>query len=164
MSLKTENKSKFEGKKAPAVSLPNQDGAKVSLKDFAGQEGVLLYFYPKDMTSGCTVESVGFSDMKRKFKNQSVTVLGVSKDSVERHSKFREKEGLKIDLLSDEAGKVLEKYGVWIEKSMYGKKYMGISRESFLIGKNGKVLKHWQKVKPANHPEEVLQYIKEHGV
>ncbi len=160
MTKKQELVSKYEGKNAPKFTLPNQKNEKVKLSDFAGDQNVLLYFYPKDMTSGCTLESIGFSNLKTKLKNQDVKIFGVSKDSVERHKKFCEKESLKIDLLSDEEGKTLEKYGVWVEKSMYGKKYMGISRESFLIGKNGKVLKHWIKVKPADHPQEVLDFVK----
>lgn len=160
MKKKIETKSKFEGKVAPKFSLLNQKNEKVKLADFVGKENVLLYFYPKDMTSGCTLESIGFSNLKTKLKNQDVKIFGISKDSVESHEKFCKKEKLKIDLLSDVDGKVLEKYGVWIQKSMYGKKYMGISRESFLIGKNGKVLKHWAKVKPADHPQEVLDFVK----
>ena len=132
----------MENKQAPKFTILNQRGEKVSLKQELEENMVLLYFYPKDMTSGCTLEGIGFSA-----------------DSVERHVKFCEKESLKIDLLSDEDKKVCDKYGVWIEKSMYGKKYMGISRESFLIGKNGKVIKHWSKVKPATHPDEVLEFI-----
>ncbi len=149
----------MENKQAPKFTIPNQHGEKVSLTKELKQHMVLLYFYPKDMTSGCTLEGIGFSERIKKFKKAGVVVFGVSADSVDRHVKFCEKESLAIDLLSDEDKKVCEKYGVWIEKSMYGKKYMGISRESFLIGQNGKVIKHWSKVKPAIHPEEVLEYI-----
>lgn len=151
----------MENKKAPQFTLLNQRGEKVSLKDELAQHNVLLYFYPKDMTPGCTIEGIGFSDRVKKFEKLNTRVFGVSADSVSRHEKFCKLSKLKIDLLSDEDKKVLEKYGVWIEKSMYGKKYMGISRESFLIGQNGKVLKHWPKVKPATHPDEVLDYLVE---
>lgn len=161
-------KSVFEGKKASAFCLKNQNNEKICLKDFQknGKFGekdgkkVLIYFYPKDLTSGCTLESVLFTKMKKKFENQNTVILGISKDTVELHQKFIKKERLKNDLLSDEEHKVLEKYGVWKEKSMFGKKYMGVMRESFLIDENGKVLKHFQKVKPATHPEEVLEFLK----
>jgi len=103
--------------------------------------------------------SIGFSDRLKKFEKAGVKIFGVSADSVDRHVKFCEKESLTVDLLSDESKKMIEKYGVWVEKSMYGKKYMGIPRESFLIGQNGKVIKHWNKVKPVEHPQEVLEYI-----
>jgi len=149
----------MENKRAPAFTLENQKGEKVSLKRELEKNMVLLYFYPKDMTSGCTLEGIGFSDRAKAFEKAGVKVFGISADSVDRHAKFCEKESLKIDLLADIEKKVVEKYGVWVEKSMYGKKYMGISRESFLIGKNGKVLKHWNKVKPAVHPQETLDYI-----
>jgi len=149
----------MENKKAPMFTLENQKGEKVSLKQELENNMVLLYFYPKDMTPGCTTEGIGFSDRVAKYKKAGVTVFGISADSIERHAKFCEKEFLKIDLLSDEDKQVCEKYGVWIEKSMYGKKYMGISRESFLIGKDGKVIKHWEKVKPVLHPDEVLEFV-----
>ncbi|PID83402.1 thioredoxin-dependent thiol peroxidase [Candidatus Campbellbacteria bacterium] len=165
---KKEIKSKFEGKKAKAFCLKNQNEEKICLKDFqkggefGGKEGkkVLLYFYPKDLTSGCTIESVSFTKMKKNFQNQNTVILGISKDSIELHKKFIKKEKLKNDLLSDEEHKVLEKYGVWQEKSMFGKKYMGVSRESFLIDENGKVLKHFQTVKPKTHAQEVLDFLK----
>lgn len=143
------------GTKAPNFSLLNQDGQVHSLADYAGQI-VLLYFYPKDMTSGCTTEAQGFRDLAKEYKKAGIVVLGVSIDSVTSHKKFCEKESLDFTLLSDEDKKVVEKYGVWKEKSMYGKKYMGIMRESFLIGKDGRILKHYQKVDPIEHPTEVL--------
>ena len=157
---KKDTQSTLEGKKAPLFSLSNQDGKMISLKGYIGKGNVLLYFYPKDMTSGCTVEAIGFSELKAKLQKAGVTVFGISKDSVDRHKKFCEKENLKIDLLSDEVGNVLQKYGVWKEKTLYGRKYMGISRESFFIGKNGKVLKHWMKAQPKDHPDEVLAFAK----
>ncbi len=148
------------GKDAPDFKLPDQDGKVHSLKDYTGKY-VLLYFYPKDMTSGCTKEAQGFRDNLDKLKKMDVVVLGVSKDPVEKHKKFEEKENLNFSLLSDEEGEVVEKYGVWVEKSMYGKKYMGIQRDSFLIGRDGKVLKHYVKVKAAKHPEEVVKDVGE---
>lgn len=154
------NKDKFEGKKAPLFTLVDQQGNKHSLKEYRGQK-VLLYFYPKDMTSGCTLEAQTFQSLLTKFKQAKVAVLGISKDDEKRHSKFVEKEKLSFTLLADIDTKVSDKYGVWVEKSMYGKKYMGIQRDSFLIDEEGKVLKHFVKVKPALHPQEVLDYLKE---
>ena len=148
----------LEGKKAPAFSLSDQDGEKHSLKDFLGRK-VLLFFYPKDMTSGCTVEAQVFRDMYAEFTLMGVEIIGISKDSVASHKKFCEKEDLPFLLLSDEGLSVVEKYGVWVEKSMYGKKYMGIQRDSFLIDETGKVITHYKKVKPAEHGKEVLADI-----
>ena len=149
---------KWEGKKASAFKLPDQDGKIHSLADYAGQI-VLLYFYPKDMTSGCTVEAQGFRDLAKEYKKRGIVVLGVSIDSVSSHKKFCEKESLNFTLLSDENKKVVEKYEVWKEKSMYGKKYMGMMRESFLIGKDGRIVKHYEKVSPIEHPAEVLKDV-----
>lgn len=149
-----------EGKKAPAFTGVNQAGDKVSLKDFAGQK-VVLYFYPKDMTPGCTTEAQDFRDLKTKIKRAGAVVLGVSKDSVERHVKFIEKNALNFDLISDESGKICEKYGVWQKKKLYGKEFMGIVRSTFLIDEKGKILKTWPKVKVKGHADEVLQAIKD---
>jgi len=113
------------------------------------------------MTSGCTVEANGFEDLYDKFKKMNTEILAVSRDSQTSHQKFCEKEGLTFPILVDEDGSITETYGVWKEKSMYGKKYMGISRESFLIDESGVIIKHWDTVKPANHPQEVLDYLKE---
>jgi len=146
------------GRKAPAFTLPNQKGKKVALKGLAGKK-VVLYFYPKDMTPGCTVEAQGFRDKLPAFKKRKTVVLGVSADSVERHAKFCDKEALPFDLLSDEKKTVLEKYGVWREKSLYGKKFMGIVRETFLIDEKGKIVHHWPKVKTKTHAEDVLEVI-----
>ncbi len=157
--MKTEIKMKNRvGKKAPSFKLPDQDGKIHSLADYAGQV-VLLYFYPKDMTSGCTTEAQGFRDLAKEYKKAGIVVLGVSIDSVKSHKKFCDKESLNFTLLSDEDKKVVEKYGVWKEKTMYGKKYMGIMRESFLIGKDGRILKHYEKVNPIKHPAEVLKDV-----
>ncbi|MBI2436600.1 MAG: thioredoxin-dependent thiol peroxidase [Candidatus Magasanikbacteria bacterium] len=145
-------------KKAPNFSLKDQDGKTHKLSDYTGQI-VLLYFYPKDMTPGCTVEAQCFRDRNNEFKKYNVQVLGVSADSVEKHKKFETKQELNFPLLSDEKKEVIEKYGVWVEKSLYGKKYMGIQRDSFLIGRNGKIIKHYEKVNPAKHVDEVLADI-----
>ena len=147
-----------EGKKAPAFTLPDSDGKKVSLKDFAGKN-VVLYFYPKDMTSGCTTEACDFRDAHPDFKKIKTVVLGVSADSQKSHQKFRDKYELTFTLLSDEDKKVVEKYGVWKEKSMYGRKYMGIERTTVIIGPDGKVKKIFPKVKVKGHVEEVLKSI-----
>lgn len=143
-------------KKAPVFKLSDQDGKMHSLADYAGQT-VLLYFYPKDMTSGCTTEAQGFRDLAKEYQKSGIVVLGVSIDNVKSHKKFCEKELLNFTLLSDEDKKVVEKYGVWQEKTMYGKKYMGTMRESFLIGADGRILKHYEKVNPVTHPGEVLK-------
>jgi peroxiredoxin Q/BCP len=149
-----------EGSKAPAFTLPNQDGKKISLKDFLGKK-VVLYFYPKDMTSGCTKEACDFRDHIKLFNNKDVVVLGVSPDSVQSHKKFQEKYNLPFDLLSDESKKVLEKYGVWKEKSMYGKKYFGVERTTFIIDEKGKIKKIFPRVKVDAHIKEVLEALEE---
>lgn len=148
-----------EGKKAPAFSLPADDGSTVSLKSLAGKRAV-LYFYPKDDTPGCTTEGIAFSALKKKFDAAGTVVLGISKDSIEKHCKFRDKHNLTVRLLSDEDGKMLEAYGVWTEKSLYGRKFMGIERSTFLIDEKGVVRKVWPKVKVNGHAEEVLEAAK----
>ncbi len=147
-----------EGSKAPAFTLLNQDGKKISLKDFLGKK-VVLYFYPKDMTSGCTKEACDFRDHIQLFHNKDVVVLGISPDSVQSHKKFQEKYNLPFDLLSDESKKVLEKYGVWKEKSMYGKKYFGVERTTFIIDEKGKIKKIFPKVKVDGHIKQVLEAL-----
>jgi peroxiredoxin Q/BCP len=147
------------GKKAPDFSLLNQDEKKIFLKDFIGQK-VVLYFYPKDDTSGCTKEACSFSDDLPKFSKIDAVVLGVSPDSVKSHKKFSEKYKLKFDLLADEEKKVVEKYGVWKEKSMYGRKYMGVERTTFIIDEKGKIKKIFNKVKVDGHSKEVIETLK----
>lgn len=149
-----------EGKKAPVITLNDQDGKKVSLNDFKGKN-IILYFYPKDNTSGCTLEACNFRDDFPKFGNMKAVILGVSPDSVESHKKFAEKYNLPFRLLSDEKKSVLKKYGVWKEKSMYGRKYMGVERSTFVIDKTGKIRKIFRKVKVADHNEEVMEVLKE---
>ncbi|MDO8838177.1 MAG: thioredoxin-dependent thiol peroxidase [Parvibaculum sp.] len=148
------------GAKAPAFKLPADDGSAVTLKQLAGKK-VVLYFYPKDDTPGCTTEAIAFSALKKKFDAAGAVVLGVSKDTVEKHCKFRDKHGLTVRLLSDEDGKTLEAYGVWGEKSLYGRKFMGITRTTVLIDGKGMVSKVWPKVKVKDHAEEVLAAVKE---
>jgi peroxiredoxin Q/BCP len=147
------------GKKAPDFSLLNQDEKKIFLKDFIGQK-VVLYFYPKDDTSGCTKEACSFSDSLPKFSKIDAVILGVSPDSVKSHKKFSEKYKLKFDLLADEEKKVVEKYGVWKEKSMYGRKYMGVERTTFIIDEKGKIKKIFNKVKVDGHSKEVIETLK----
>ncbi len=147
------------GKKAPAFKLPDQDGNMVKLSDFAGKT-VVLYFYPKDMTSGCTQEACDFRDALDQFNGLNAVVLGLSPDPVKMHKKFEEKHGLTFQLLSDETKEVLEKYGVWKEKSMYGRKYMGVERTTVIIDAAGKIKKIFSKVKVAGHIEEVQAALK----
>lgn len=144
---------------APIVSLPRDGGDIVSLSEFAGQK-VVLYFYPKDDTPGCTKEAIGFTEMADALADAGVVVIGVSKDSVKKHDKFRDKYDLKVILLSDENGTTCEEYGVWVEKNMYGKTYMGIERATFLIGADGKIAQVWSKVKVPGHVEAVLEAAK----
>ena len=149
-----------EGSRAPAFTLPADGGGKIALKDLKGQK-VVLYFYPKDDTPGCTVEAIDFSKAIKKFEKAGSVVVGVSKDSVDRHDKFKAKHKLKVTLGSDEDGKILEKYGVWVEKSMYGKKFMGIKRATFLIDEKGIIRKIWRKVRVKGHVDAVLEAVKE---
>lgn len=148
-----------EGDKAPDFSLPTDGGGSVSLKDLKGK-AVVLYFYPKDSTPGCTNEACGFRDLMPDFSKVDAEIIGVSKDSVKRHDNFKAKYELPFQLASDEDGDVCERYGVWVEKSMYGKKFMGIERATFLIDAKGKVRKVWRKVKVSGHVEEVLEAAK----
>ena len=148
----------LKGKKAPDFTLLDQDGNSQSKNDYK-ENFVLLYFYPKDMTPGCTVEAKCFRDSLNDLKASNVQVLGVSADSVKSHKKFAEEHNLNFPLLSDPDKETIKAYGVLKEKSIFGKKYMGISRESFLIGKDGHVIKHYADVKPALHAEEVLADI-----
>src|SRR5580692_9221369 len=147
------------GKKAPAFTLESSDGGKVKLSDHAGKI-VVLYFYPRDNTPGCTVEAEGFRDAVPALKKAGAVVLGVSKDTIASHCKFRDKYKLTFPLLSDPDGKVLEAYGAWGEKSMYGKKMMGVIRSTVLIGKDGKVARHWAKVSVKGHVDEVVEAVK----
>jgi peroxiredoxin Q/BCP len=144
-----------EGAKAPAFTLESAEGGKVSLADFKGQP-VVLYFYPKDDTPGCTLEAQAFRDALPRFKRKKAVVLGVSRDSTASHCRFRDKYELNFPLLSDPEGKVIQAYGAWGEKNMYGKKSMGIIRTTVIIDGQGKVAKVFPKVKVAGHAEDVL--------
>jgi len=148
------------GAKAPAFEAPRDGGETVRLADYAGRT-VVLYFYPKDDTSGCTVEANEFSEKAADFAAAGAVVIGVSKDSVKKHDKFRDKHGLKVILLSDEGGDICERYGVWVEKSMYGKKYFGIERATFVIDGGGVVTHVWRKVKAPGHAAAVLAALKD---
>ncbi len=147
------------GDTAPEVTLPRDGGDTVSLADHAGKP-VVLYFYPRDDTPGCTKEAIGFTEMGAAFAEAGAVVLGVSKDTVSKHEKFRDKHELGIALLSDAEGDVCERYGVWVEKNMYGKTSMGIERATFLIGADGKIARVWRKVKVPGHVEEVLDAVR----
>ncbi len=148
------------GNKAPLFSLPAIDAkgqsAKISLKDYQGQK-LVLYFYPKDDTPGCTAEAIAFTAHLKAFKAAKTAILGVSADTPEKHAKFYTKHNLAIALASDETHKMLEAYSVWVEKNMYGRKYMGIERASFLIDERGKIVQIWRRVKVKGHVEAVLK-------
>ena len=150
------------GKKAPAFTLESSEGGKVKLSDLAGKI-VVLYFYPRDNTPGCTVEAEGFRDAVPALKKLGAVVLGVSKDSIASHCKFRDKYKLSFPLLTDPDGKTMEAYGAWGEKVMYGKKMQGIIRSTVLIGADGKVLKHWPKVSVKGHVDDVVASVKALG-
>jgi peroxiredoxin Q/BCP len=150
----------LEGKKAPAFSLEGSDGKEHSLEDYKGKT-VVLYFYPKDDTPGCTKEACGFRDQNASLKKSNVIVLGVSKDSLDSHHKFVGKYGLPFTLLSDPKAEVMKKYGAFGKKMMYGKEVQGTIRSTVVIGPKGDVLKHWTTVKKAEaHPDEVLTFLK----
>ena len=147
------------GKPAPDFTLPADGGGRLRLKDLRGKK-VVLYFYPKDATSGCTAEACGFRDRMPELARHGIAVIGVSRDSVASHDKFKSKYGLPFPLASDLDGKVSEAYGTWVEKSMYGRKYMGIDRATFLIDAKGLVRAVWRRVKVPGHVEEVLNAAK----
>ena len=147
------------GDKAPDFTLPTDGDGKIKLSDLKGQK-VVIYFYPKDDTPGCTKEACAFGEMFPRFKKMDATVIGISRDSVASHDKFKKKHELTFTLASDEEGKVTEAYGVWVEKMNYGKKYMGIERSTFLVDAAGKIAKVWRKVKVAGHVDEVLAEAK----
>ena len=146
------------GDKAPDFTMPTDSGGTVSLSALRGKP-VVLYFYPKDDTSGCTAAACGFRDSFPDYGKTGATVIGVSRDSVASHDKFKKKHDLPFTLASDATGEVTERYGVWVEKSMYGRKYMGIDRSTFLIDKDGTVRNVWHKVKVPGHVAEVLKAV-----
>ena len=144
------------GDKAPLFNLPKGGGGEVNLEGLKGKK-VVLYFYPKDDTPGCTIEAQNFRDLMKDFGDANTVIVGMSRDDVKSHEKFQQKFCLPFTLASDEDGKTCEAYGVWIEKSMYGKKYMGIDRTTFLIDAQGKIAKIWNKVKVEGHAKEVFE-------
>lgn len=148
-----------DGKKAPDFHLPGDAGPAVQLSKLKGRS-VVVYFYPKDDTSGCTAEAKDFSCLADQFAKVGAEIIGISPDSVNSHQKFKAKYELGLTLLADEDKKAANDYGVWVEKSMYGKKYMGIERSTFLIGKDGKIAKSWRKVKVPGHADDVLAAVK----
>lgn len=151
-----------EGKKAPSFTLPTDKEEKFTLSKMSGKT-VVIFFYPKDDTSGCTKEAIAFSDLKEKFSKLGAEIFGISPDSVEKHQKFIKKHDLTVTLLADEDKKACEKYGVWVEKKMYGKTYMGVERSTFVIDPKGKVARIWRKVKVPGHAEEVLEFVQNLG-
>lgn len=150
------------GKKAPAFSLPDQDGQMVSIDELKGKN-IVLYFYPKDMTPGCTTEACDFRDQYSAFAEQDTVVLGVSPDPAARHQKFIEKHDLPFTLLADEEQVAANLYGVWTLKKNFGKEYMGIERSTFLIDKEGIVVREWRKVRVKDHVQETLEAVKALG-
>lgn len=146
------------GDLAPNFTLPKDGGGEISLEALRGKT-VVLYFYPKDDTSGCTNQAIQFSEKKDEFEDKNAIIIGVSKDSIKSHDKFKAKYDLKIDLLSDEELNVANAYGTWVEKSMYGRKYMGMDRSTFLIDTDGKIKKIWRKVKIPGHIDDVIKSI-----
>jgi len=147
------------GDKAPDFELPDDVGNKISLASFAGNK-LVLYFYPKDDTSGCTKEAIDFNGLRGEFKRAGTAILGVSPDTAASHAKFKTKHNLGFALGADESKSVVEAYGVWVEKSMYGRKYMGVERTTFLIGKDGRITTVWNKVKVPGHAAAVLAAVK----
>lgn len=149
-----------EGQKAPDFTLPTDGDGKIKLSDLKGRK-VVLYFYPKDNTPGCTKQACRFTEEFPQFEKLNAAIIGISKDSVQSHDKFKAKYNINFTLASDENSDVCEKYGVWVEKNMYGRKYMGIERSTFLINENGKIEKIWRKVKVAGHIDDVLETVKQ---
>ena len=150
----------LEGKKAPAFTLKGSDGKNHSLKDYINKN-IIIYFYPKDNTPGCTNEAKDFSSLKKDFDKIDAEIIGISKDSIKKHKNFIEKQDLKIKLASDEEGSVIESFGVWVEKKMYGRTYMGIEISTFIISSEKKILEVYKKVKVKNHANFVLERAKE---
>jgi len=145
---------------APAFSLPASGGKTIALGDLIADGPAVLFFYPKDDTSGCTTESIDFSRHLEEFRKAGASVVGISPDSAKKHDRFRAKHDLTVDLLADEDKTTLEAYGVWVEKSMYGRKYMGVQRSTFIVGKDGRIAHAWPKVSVAGHAADVLEKIK----
>jgi len=151
-------KDLVEGDPAPDFELPTDGGGRAHLKHLEGKP-VVIYFYPKDDTSGCTAEAIAFNGLRAKFAAAGATVVGVSPDNAASHDKFKAKHGLKIALAADPEHSAIDAYGVWKEKSMYGRKYFGVERSTFLIGRDGRIAKVWRKVKVPGHADEVLAAV-----
>jgi peroxiredoxin Q/BCP len=147
------------GKPAPDFTLPSTDGETVSLKKFKGKKTVVLYFYPKDDTPGCTKEACGFRDLREDFEKLGAVILGISNDPIETHLKFREKFKLPFDLLADEDASVSKAFGVYKQKNLYGKKYLGIERTTFIIDRTGRIAQIYPKVKVEGHVQDVLEFL-----
>lgn len=150
------------GDMAPDFTLPGDNGEDIRLSNYRGQN-VILYFYPRDDTPGCTKEAIGFTEAKTELEALNTVVIGMSKDTPAKHDKFIAKHELDLRLASDEAGDVLEDYGVWVEKKNYGKTYMGIVRSTFLIGSDGNILQVWRKVRVKGHVEAVVEAVRDHA-
>lgn len=147
------------GDPAPQFDLPRDGGQSIRLADFSGKP-VVLYFYPQDDTPGCTTEAIDFSRLKSEFEKAGATVIGLSPDNVKKHDKFKTKHGLTVDLASDPERQVIEAYHLWVEKTMYGRKYMGVERATFLIGADGRIARIWRNVKVKGHAEDVLEAVR----
>jgi peroxiredoxin Q/BCP len=150
-----------EGQDAPDFKLPSTSGETVSLADFRGKQEVVLYFYPKDDTRGCTIEACAFRDNIASVQGRGVALLGVSPDSVDSHQKFTDKFSLNFPLLADEGANLAQTYGVWVEKTNYGRKYMGVERSTFLIDKDGKLKKIWRNVNAEGHVQDVIKALEQ---
>jgi thioredoxin-dependent peroxiredoxin len=147
------------GDKLPSFILPSDQGDDVDISNFSGKKNIVIYFYPKDNTTGCTIEAKDFTNQLDEFVERNTVVIGISRDSIKKHQKFRENHNLKHILLSDADCEVCSKFGCWVEKSMYGKKYMGIERTTFLVNSHGIITKIWSKVKIPGHVQEVISSI-----
>lgn len=149
-----------EGDNAPDFNLPTDSGKNLSLNELLGKKNIVIYFYPKDDTPGCTIEAKDFRDKIDEFSSLDTVIIGVSKDNIKCHANFKTKYSLPFSLISDENAEMLKSYGVWVEKSMFLKKYMGIERSTFLIDKKGKIVKVWRNVKVSGHADDVLKEAK----
>jgi peroxiredoxin Q/BCP len=147
------------GDLAPQFDLPRDGGGSLSLAALLGRP-IVLYFYPQDDTTGCTIEAIGFSQLKPEFEKAGAVVIGVSPDSVRKHDRFKSKHDLTVDLVADEERKVIEACHLWVEKTMYGRKYMGVERATFLIGSNGRIARIWRNVRVKGHAEAVLEAVR----
>lgn len=158
--MEQEKQVELEGKAAPDFTMKDKDGKAIKLSELKGKKDVVIYFYPKDFTPGCTMEATEFSRDYKKFKDAGIEIVGISPDDEESHQKFREKMGMPYPLVSDTDKEVSKKYGVYGLKSFMGREYMGVNRSTFLVDKSGKVVKVFKKVKPAGHSKEVLEALR----